>query len=92
MSKVPPNQRPVNTVFQNYALFPHMNVARNVAFGLEMKRVPKAERERLVREALELVKLADMGDRKPSQLIGRAAAAGGAGARPGQPAGSAAAG
>jgi spermidine/putrescine transport system ATP-binding protein len=70
MSKVPPNQRPVNTVFQNYALFPHMNVARNVAFGLEIKRVPKAERERLVGEALELVKLADMGDRKPSQLSG----------------------
>jgi spermidine/putrescine transport system ATP-binding protein len=70
MSKVPPNQRPVNTVFQNYALFPHMNVAKNVAFGLEIKRVPKAERERLVREALELVKLADMGDRKPSQLSG----------------------
>ena len=70
MSKVPPNHRPVNTVFQNYALFPHMNVARNVAFGLEIKRVPKAERERLVHEALELVKLADMGDRKPSQLSG----------------------
>jgi len=70
MSKVPPNQRPVNTVFQNYALFPHMNVARNVAFGLEIKRVPKAERERLVGEALELVKLADMCDRKPSQLSG----------------------
>jgi spermidine/putrescine transport system ATP-binding protein len=70
MSKVPPNLRPVNTVFQNYALFPHMNVARNVAFGLEIKRVPKAERTRLVGEALELVKLADMGDRKPSQLSG----------------------
>ncbi len=70
MSKVPPNLRPVNTVFQNYALFPHMNVASNVAFGLEIKRVPKAERVRLVREALELVKLADMGDRKPSQLSG----------------------
>jgi spermidine/putrescine transport system ATP-binding protein len=70
MSKIPPNQRPVNTVFQNYALFPHMNVAKNVGFGLEIKRVPHAERERLVREALELVKLANMGDRKPSQLSG----------------------
>jgi spermidine/putrescine transport system ATP-binding protein len=70
MSKVPPNHRPVNTVFQNYALFPHMNVARNVAFGLEIKRVPKADRVRLVGEALELVKLGNMGDRKPSQLSG----------------------
>jgi spermidine/putrescine transport system ATP-binding protein len=70
MSMIPPNQRPVNTVFQNYALFPHMNVAKNVGFGLEIKRVPWAERERLVREALELVKLAGMGDRKPSQLSG----------------------
>ena len=70
MSKVPPNRRPVNTVFQNYALFPHMNVAKNVGFGLEVKRVPKAEREQKVKEALELVKLADMGGRKPSQLSG----------------------
>jgi len=70
MSKVPPNQRPVNTVFQNYALFPHLNVARNVGFGLEVRRVPKAEREKKVAEALALVKLADMGGRKPSQLSG----------------------
>jgi spermidine/putrescine transport system ATP-binding protein len=70
MSRVPPNLRPVNTVFQNYALFPHMNVAKNVAFGLEIKRVPAVERARLVGEALELVKLAGMGDRKPAQLSG----------------------
>ncbi len=70
MSRVPPNLRPVNTVFQNYALFPHMNVARNVGFGLEARRVPKAEREKKVAEALALVKLADMGGRKPSQLSG----------------------
>jgi spermidine/putrescine transport system ATP-binding protein len=70
MSKVPPNLRPVNTVFQNYALFPHLNVARNVGFGLEVKRVRRSERERLVGEALDLVKLGDMGDRKPSQLSG----------------------
>lgn len=70
MSKIPPNLRPVNIVFQNYALFPHMNVTKNVAFGLEIKRVPRAERERLVQESLELVKLADMGGRKPSQLSG----------------------
>ena len=70
MSKVPPNLRPVNTVFQNYALFPHLNVARNVGFGLEVKRVRRSERDRLVGEALELVKLGNMGDRKPSQLSG----------------------
>ena len=70
MGRIPPNHRPVNTVFQNYALFPHLNVARNVAFGLEVKRVPRAEREQRVRDALELVRLADMGIRKPSQLSG----------------------
>jgi spermidine/putrescine transport system ATP-binding protein len=70
MSKVPPNQRPVNTVFQNYALFPHLDVAHNVAFGLEIKRVPRAERERLVHEALEMVRLPGAGSRKPSQLSG----------------------
>ncbi len=70
VSKVPPNQRPVNTVFQNYALFPHLNVAKNVGFGLAVKRVPRAEREHLAHEALELVKLGDMGDRMPAQLSG----------------------
>jgi len=70
VSRIPPNERPVNTVFQNYALFPHMNVARNVAFGLAIKRVPRDEQERLVTEALELVQLADMGRRMPSQLSG----------------------
>jgi len=70
MGKIPPNRRPVNTVFQNYALFPHLTVVRNVAFGLEVKRVPRSEREQRVSEALELVRLADMGLRKPSQLSG----------------------
>jgi spermidine/putrescine transport system ATP-binding protein len=70
MSKVPPNRRPVNTVFQNYALFPHLNVAQNVAFGLEIKRVSRPERERMVREALEMVRLPNAGNRKPSQLSG----------------------
>jgi spermidine/putrescine transport system ATP-binding protein len=70
MTKVPPNSRPVNTVFQNYALFPHLNVARNVGFGLEIKRVMRAEREARVQEALELVQLGNMGNRKPSQLSG----------------------
>jgi spermidine/putrescine transport system ATP-binding protein len=70
MTNVPPNLRPVNTVFQNYALFPHMNVAKNVGFGLEIKRVPRPEREKRIQEALELVQLGDMGNRKPSQLSG----------------------
>ena len=70
MTKIPPYRRPVNTVFQNYALFPHLNVAQNVGFGLAVKRVPRAERERRVAEALELVRLPGMGDRKPSQLSG----------------------
>jgi spermidine/putrescine transport system ATP-binding protein len=67
---VPPHLRPVNTVFQNYALFPHLNVARNVAFGLAVRRVPRSQQEKRVKEALELVQLSWMGDRKPSQLSG----------------------
>lgn len=70
VSKAPPNLRPVNTVFQNYALFPHLTVARNVGFGLEVQGVPRPEREQRVREALEMVQLGEMGNRKPSQLSG----------------------
>jgi spermidine/putrescine transport system ATP-binding protein len=70
MTNIPPNQRPVNTVFQDYALFPHLNVEKNVGFGLTIKRVPKPEKDRRVEEALELVRLAGMGKRKPSQLSG----------------------
>ncbi|MQC24835.1 MAG: ABC transporter ATP-binding protein [Chloroflexi bacterium] len=70
MNAVPPNKRPVNTVFQNYALFPHLTVMQNVAFGLEVARVPRAERDRRAAEALELVHLPDLGDRKPAQLSG----------------------
>jgi spermidine/putrescine transport system ATP-binding protein len=70
MSMVPPNRRPVNTVFQNYALFPHLNVLDNVAFGLAVKRVPRAEREKRAEEALALVQLPGMGSRKPGQLSG----------------------
>lgn len=70
MTKIPPNKRPVNTVFQNYALFPHMNVLRNVAFGPAVRRLPKDEQERLARKALALVRLSEMGDRMPSQLSG----------------------
>jgi len=66
----PPYQRDVNTVFQDYALFPHMNVAENVGYGLMVRKVPKPERQRRVEEALELVRLPGLGHRKPSQLSG----------------------
>jgi spermidine/putrescine transport system ATP-binding protein len=70
MGRTPPYLRPVNTVFQSYALFQHMNVFQNVAFGLEMEKVPKPEITRRVGEALEMVKLGNMGRRKPKQLSG----------------------
>ncbi len=70
VSRIPPNRRPVNTVFQNYALFPHLSVAQNVAFGLAVKGVPRPERERRAQEALELVRLGELGARKPAQLSG----------------------
>jgi spermidine/putrescine transport system ATP-binding protein len=66
----PPFQRPVNTVFQNYALFPHLTVFQNVAFGLEMRKTPRAEVQQRVAEALEMVQLAGFGNRRPSQLSG----------------------
>ena len=67
---MPPNRRPVNMVFQSYAVFPHMSVADNVGYGLLVDGVAKAERERRVDEALALVKLDDFGARKPDQLSG----------------------
>jgi spermidine/putrescine transport system ATP-binding protein len=70
MGQVPPFQRPVNTVFQQYALFPHMNVEQNVGFGLEMKGVAREARSKRVSEALELVRLMGMELRKPKQLSG----------------------
>jgi spermidine/putrescine ABC transporter ATP-binding subunit len=70
ISNVPPNKRPVNMVFQSYAVFPHMNVADNVAYGLVVDKVGKAERDRRVEEALELVQLGGYGGRKPDQLSG----------------------
>jgi spermidine/putrescine ABC transporter ATP-binding subunit len=66
----PPRERDVGMVFQNYALFPHMTVAQNVAFPLEMRRLPKPERERRVTEALGLVELGDYAARLPRQLSG----------------------
>jgi ABC-type Fe3+/spermidine/putrescine transport system ATPase subunit len=65
-----PYERPTNTVFQSYALFPHMRVEGNVAYGLKMEGVPLAERARRVRETLELVGLAGMGGRRISELSG----------------------
>jgi spermidine/putrescine transport system ATP-binding protein len=67
---LPAYQRPVNTVFQNYALFPHMNVIKNIAFGLEMRKQPKGEINRRVKQTLELVQLSDLGNRRPRQLSG----------------------
>ncbi len=66
----PPNKRPVNTVFQSYALFPHMNVEKNVAFGLEMRKVDKAQIGERVAQAIEAVHMKGMEKRKPKQLSG----------------------
>jgi putative spermidine/putrescine transport system ATP-binding protein len=70
VSQLPPYARDVNTVFQDYALFPHMNVRENVEYGLRVKKVPRAERRVRAREALDLVRLGELGERKPSQLSG----------------------
>ena len=70
LRRVPPFHRPVNTVFQDYALFPHMTVAQNVAFGLRMARVPRDEIRDRVEEALALVRLGGVGRRRPEQLSG----------------------
>jgi spermidine/putrescine transport system ATP-binding protein len=70
VTNLPPYRRDVNTVFQSYALFPHLNVERNVAFGLERKKVDKAEAKRRVGEALEMVQLGPLAKRRPGQLSG----------------------
>lgn len=70
VTNLEPNQRNVNTVFQNYALFPHMNVADNVGYGLKLKKVPKAEIKKRVTKMLELVQLSGFEKRKPSELSG----------------------
>ena len=70
MAGIPPYERPVNMMFQSYALFPHMTVAANVAFGLEQEGVARPEIERRVREMLDIVKLGEFAKRKPHQLSG----------------------
>ena len=70
VSSLPPYERDVNTVFQDYALFPHMSVGDNVGYGLMIKKVPKPERQQRVKEMLDLVQLIGMDARKPSQLSG----------------------
>src|SRR5690348_12885246 len=70
MAGVPPFERDVNTVFQDYALFPHMTVGQNVAYGLMIKKVPKSEINKRVTDMLEMVRLPGLENRKPSQLSG----------------------
>ena len=70
MGDIPPNKRAVNMVFQSYAVFPHMTVANNVAYGLKIDRVPQPERGTRVREALDLVQLRHLAARMPDQLSG----------------------
>src|SRR6185295_18374071 len=70
VSSLPPYARDVNTVFQDYALFPHMTVQENVEYGLRVKKVPRSERRQRAGEALALVRLEGYGNRKPSQLSG----------------------
>ncbi|MGH3030186.1 MAG: ABC transporter ATP-binding protein [Gaiellaceae bacterium] len=70
VTQTPPHKRPVNTVFQSYALFPHLSVRDNVAFGLRFQNAPKGERGRRVAETLALVQLEGMEKRRPSQLSG----------------------
>src|SRR5258708_2277959 len=70
ISGVPPYARDVNTVFQDYALFPHMTVAQNIQYGLRVRGVGKADRVKRAQRALEMVRLTGLGERKPAQLSG----------------------
>src|SRR5262250_429412 len=70
VTRVPPYARNVNTVFQDYALFPHMTVGQNIEYGLRVRRVSRAERRERATRALEMVRLGGLGDRKPAQLSG----------------------
>lgn len=70
ISKLPPNERPINTVFQKYALFPHLNVYDNIAFGLKLKKIPKKEQDEKVKKALEMVDLEGFEKRSINTLSG----------------------
>src|SRR5437588_11851869 len=70
VTSTPPYARDTNTVFQDYALFPHMTVAANIEYGLKIKRLPRNHRRRRVQEALDMVRLGHLGSRQPSQLSG----------------------
>ena len=70
INNIPPHKRGIGMVFQNYALFPHMTVAENLAFPLEVRKIPKTEREAKVKLALEMVQMGDFGGRRPAQLSG----------------------
>ena len=70
IAQQPPNQRPVNLMFQSYALFPHMTVAQNIAYGLEMDKLPKAQIKERVDEILQVIQLGHLAKRKPDQLSG----------------------
>ena len=70
ISRVPPNRRPVNLMFQSYALFPHMSVWQNIAYGLEMEKLPKAEIAARVDDILDVIQLGHLARRKPDQLSG----------------------
>ena len=70
ITSMPPYARNTNTVFQDYALFPHMSVAENIGYGLKVKGVPRAERQKRVERALNMVRLAGLGHRRPNQLSG----------------------
>jgi len=70
MSSVPPHHRPVNMVFQNYAIFPHLNVRANIAYGLRKQKLPRSKRDEMVEEMLELIKLPGYGERKAHELSG----------------------
>jgi putrescine transport system ATP-binding protein len=83
LSRVPPYQRPINMMFQSYALFPHMTVEQNIAFGLKQDKLPKAEIASRVQEMLALVHMQEFAKRKPHQLR-RPASARGAGPQPGE--------
>ena len=70
INNIPPHKRGIGMVFQNYALFPHMTVAENLSFPLEVRKIGKADREAKVKRALDMVQMGDFGGRRPAQLSG----------------------